>query len=113
MQRIEHKAAELDFGNRSHSCQRQAHGYANNSRFGNRRVEDPFAAKLLEQPLGYTEHATLPGHVLAEDDDTVIFGHLLAQGQVQCLHHVPHRHRLPPARTGKRVGEFRRLPPLR
>ena len=69
-----------------------ADGYPDDRRLGERAVDNPLLAELLEQPSGGPEHPTLDPHVLTNDDHPVIPAHLLPESVADGLHVGDFRH---------------------
>ena len=90
---------ELDLDHRLEAAQRHADRPADDVGLGKRRVEHARAAVEPLQPVRDLEDATLAGtererlfaagvrHVLAEDDDPRVAGHLVLQRGVDGRHH--------------------------
>ena len=55
--------------------------------FGDRRVDDPFVAEFLEQPLADLVGALVLGHLLADEEDALVAPHLLGHGVTERLAH--------------------------
>ena len=90
---------ELDLDHRLEAARRHADGAPDDVGLGQRGVEDATGAVPALQVVGDLEdaalaldlvQAVLPGavrHVLAEDDDARIAGHLVVEARVEQVHH--------------------------
>src|SRR5207237_10860628 len=87
--------AEHQLGDRPKTGDGGAGGGAHDSAFGDWRVDDARLTELTDQPLRDAEHPAIgitlplgrgaPGDILADDDDTRVAAHLLAQRFIQRL----------------------------
>ena len=72
---------ELHFGNGPHAAKRRAQGDAHDGRFGQRRVDNPLRAEILDESLRRQENATALAHVLAHDENALVLLHLFVEGR--------------------------------
>ena len=81
----EDKTVELDLGDHTVAAHRQSHGGADDSRFRQRRVDDPVGSELRLEALRDAEHTTEFPDVLAGDQDLRISLEGTTQAQVDGL----------------------------
>ena len=62
---------------------RQAHGCADETGLGDRRLDDPLRAETVQQPFGDLEHTAVYADVFAQQQDVGVVLHLLDQGLAQ------------------------------
>ena len=67
---------KLDLSHRNEAGHGQTNGRPDDHPLGERSVDHPVLAELLEQAFGSPEHPAVTGHVLAQDDYPVVPCHL-------------------------------------
>ncbi len=88
----EDEVAELDLGDGDEAVEGHADRRADDTAFGEGRVDDAVVAELVEEALGDAEDAADLADVLAEDDDAGVAAHLETERVVDGLDHVHLRH---------------------
>jgi hypothetical protein len=78
------EAVKLHFGNGVEPGHGQAHGHAQNARFGQRGIQDAVRAEAPLQPVGDAEDAAEQAHVLAQDQCLRVLFQDLRERAVQC-----------------------------
>ena len=82
------EVGELDLRNGEHAVERHADRDADDAGLGERRVDHPLLAELVEESQGDAEDAAARPDVLAQDDDPIVGGHLVVQSVVDRRHDV-------------------------
>ena len=96
VQQVIGKPGELHFRHRFQASQGHADGTSIYGGLCNGRVNDSLLAVLVDKTVCYAKNSSVKAHILAQQNDPVVPGHLLVQGEVQGLHHIKLSHRLPP-----------------
>jgi hypothetical protein len=76
------ESVELDLHHRAVAAVGEAHGGANDGRFGQGRIHHPVRAEVLLQPVGYPEHTAEGADVLPHQHDFGIVLEGFAQARV-------------------------------
>ena len=79
------EAVELDLHDRPVPAEGEADGGAHDARLGERRVDHPVRAELVEQPVGDAEDAAELADVLPHDHDLGVIRHGAAESFVDGL----------------------------
>src|SRR5690606_2049159 len=77
------ETVELDLDDGPIAAERQPHRGPDDPRLGERRIDHPSGAELVEQTVGDAEDAAERTDVLAQEDDVVIVAHRLPQPRAQ------------------------------
>ena len=74
------EVCELYLGDRPQAPEGRPLGYTDDRRLGQRSIDDPLLAELLEEALGRQEDPAPLTHVFAHDEDIPVPLHLLVHG---------------------------------
>ncbi len=89
---------ELD--DRLEPGERSANAETGEAVLGDRSIDHPHGAELLQQALGHLVGTLILGHLLAHDEDVLVASHFLSHGVAQ---RFAHGH-------GHHLGAFRNVP---